>query len=149
LRSISRETWIGIVSAAIGVAAMAVDHLLEAGGGFAADPPAFVASVALVLVVTAFVFGRVVPRVKADPEPPRAAIRPGFICAAIAVLLLPFTLWLGLPFPVAGGTLALGLIAREGERDRRRSATIMAAIGALVLMLGAAGYTAVAVDKLV
>jgi hypothetical protein len=148
LRAISREAWIGVVSAAIGVAAMAVDHLLEEGGGLAADPPAFVISVAVVLVATALVFGRVVRRVKADPAPPRAAIRPGFLCAAISVLAMPFTLWLGLPFPVGGGALALGLIAREGERDRRRSATIMAAIGALVLLLGAAAYATVAVDKL-
>jgi len=148
LRSISRETWIGIASAAIGVAAMAVDHLLEQGGGWAADPPAFLISAVLVLVVTAVVFGWVVRRVKADEAPARAAVTPGFVCAAVAVLTMPFTLWLGLPFPVGGGALALGLIAREGERDRWRSAPIMALIGALVVLVGAAAYAGVAVDKL-
>jgi hypothetical protein len=146
LRSVSREAWIGGVSAAVGIAAMAVDHLLEEEGGFAADPPAFLISTALVLVVTAFVFGRVVPRVKAGEDPARGAIRPGFVCAVVAVLGMPFTLWLGLPFPVGGGTLALGLIALEGER--RRSAAIMALIGALVVVLGAVAYATVAVDKL-
>jgi hypothetical protein len=146
LRPVSREAWIGGVSAAVGVAAMAVDHLLEEDGGFGADPPAFLISAALVLGVTAFVFGRVVPRVNAGENPARGAILPGFVCAGVAVLGLPFTLWLGLPFPVGGGTLALGLIALEGER--RRPAVIIALIGALVVVLGAVAYATVAVDKL-
>ena len=149
MRSVSRETWIGGVSAVIGIAAMAVDHLLEDTGGFEADTAAFVVTTALVLVVTAFVFGRVVPRVKAAADPARRAVTPGFVCAAIGVLGMPFTLWLGLPFPLGAGALAFGLMAREGEPARRRSATIMAVLGALVVLVGAATYVAVAVEKLV
>jgi hypothetical protein len=146
LRSISRETWIGGASAAVGIVGMAIDHLLEEGGGFAADPAAFVLTTVVVLAVTAFVFGRVVPRVKAGEAPAAAAITPGLVCSGVAVFTMPLTLWLGLPFPLGGGALALGLIAREGER--RRPATLMAVIGALVVLLGAAAYAVVAVDKL-
>jgi hypothetical protein len=148
LRAISRETWIGVGAAAIGIAAMAIDHLLEDSGSFDADRAAFVYTSALVLVVTGLVFGREVPRVKAQPSPPAGAITPGFVCASIAVLGMPFTLWLGLPFPLGGGALAFGLMAREGERRRRRSATIMAVLGAAVVALGAFAYAGVAIEKL-
>lgn len=144
--ALSRETWIGVAAAAIGIAAMAVDHLLEEAGGFAADPPAFVVTAVLVIVTTAFVFGRVVPRVKASDSPAERAIGPGFVCATVAVLGMPFLLWLGLPFPLGAGALALGLIARGGRRSR--SGTIMAVLGALVVLVAAAGYLTLAVDKL-
>jgi hypothetical protein len=146
LAALSRETWIGIGAAAIGIAAMAVDHLLEEDGGFAADPPVFFASSALVLAVTAYLFGRVVPRVQADDARPRRALTVGFVCALLAVVLIPLTLWLGVPFPLGAGALVLGLIAREGQR--KGSAWILIVIGAVVVLLGAVGYVIVAADKL-
>jgi hypothetical protein len=146
LRTLARETWIGVGAAALGIGAMAVDHLLEEGGGFAADPPTFVISAAIVLVATGLLFGRVIPGVKRSAEPANAAITPGFVCSAIGVFTLPLTLWLGFPFPVGAATLALGLIAREGTR--KRPALLMAVIGGLVVGLGAVGYAGVAVDKL-
>jgi hypothetical protein len=56
------------------------------------------------------------------------------------------TLWLGLPFILAGGGFELGLSARhEGPSPRATAAIIL---GALVLLGGAGVYLVQAVDKL-
>ena len=62
---VSGETIIGIGASALAVLAMAVDHLLEDGGGFAADPAAFVAGAGLSHALAAVVLGRVVWRAMA------------------------------------------------------------------------------------
>jgi hypothetical protein len=54
--------------------------------------------------------------------------------------------WLGLPFVLAGGGVALGLLGRDGTRGRAALAAI--ALGGLVIGLGAVGYGAQFVDKL-
>ena len=59
------------------------------------------------------------------------------MCSLLAVPLLAL-LFLGLPFPLAGAGIALGLLGREGTR--RRIATAAVAIGALVIALGAGAY---------
>jgi hypothetical protein len=123
---------------------MVVDHLLEEGGGLTADPPGFAIFTAVALVGAAVVFGVAVPRLRAG-SPERAA-KGAFVCSLLAVMALVFALWLGLPFVLGGGAVAVGLFALDGER--RRLATAAIAIGALVVLLGTAGYVAVAVDKL-
>jgi uncharacterized membrane protein len=63
---VSRETWIGAGATALAVAAMAVDHLWDEDGGFSADPAAFFLSCGLSLALGFYVFGRLVPRARAD-----------------------------------------------------------------------------------
>jgi hypothetical protein len=87
----------------LGLAAMAVDHLLGDDPGLE-DPPAFAISALVVLAVAGLLFGRVVPRAR-DPR------RAGFVVALIGVASLPL-IWLGVPFAVAPAAIALG---RKGE----------------------------------
>jgi hypothetical protein len=127
---------------------MAVDHLLgnESGdedAGFV-DPAAFAISAGLSLVVAAFLFGRVVPRARAD-GPDRAA-RVGFACSVVSVLPGIGFLWLGLPFVVAGAGVALGLVGLRGSRKRLAMAAVV--VGVIVIALGAGLYAATAVSKI-
>lgn len=55
-------------------------------------------------------------------------------------------LWLGLPFVLGGGGIALGLLGRHGERSRLATAAVV--LGALVVVFGAIAYAAQFVDKL-
>jgi hypothetical protein len=124
-----------LVSAGIclGLAAMAVDHLLGDDPGLE-DPPAFLISAAIILVTAALLFGLVVQRTR-DPR------RASFIVAALSVLSLPL-IWLGVPFAVAPAAIALG------DRGEGRLAIAAIAIGVLVLVLVTGAYVYSAVDKL-
>ena len=138
----SRETGIGVGVSALAVGAMAIDHLIgtedEPGEDPGlADPAAFLISVALSLILTAVLFGVVVRRAERD-DPDRAAGK-AIACALLAVPAMAL-LFLGLPFPLAGAGIALGLLGREGTR--RRIATAAVAIGAVVIALGAGAYIA-------
>ena len=121
---------------------MAIDHLVgteeEPGDDSGvADPAAFLISVVLSLALAALLFGIVVRRGARD-DPDRAA-RKAIACSILAVLAIAL-LFLGLPFPLAGAGIALGLLGREGSR--RRLATAAVAIGVLVIALGAGAYVA-------
>jgi hypothetical protein len=118
---------------ALGLAAMAVDHLLGDDPGLE-DPPTFLVSAAIVLVIAAVLFGFVVPRAH---DPPRT----GFIVAMVSLLSLPF-IWLGVPFAVAPAAIALGL------RGEGRLATAAIVIGAVVLLVVTGAYVVQAIDKL-
>lgn len=124
---------VAAVGIALGLAAMAVDHLLGDDPGLE-DPPAFAISALIVLAVAGLLFGRVVPRAR-DPR------RAGFIVALLSVASLPL-IWLGVPFAVAPAAIALG---RKGDG---RLSTAAVAIGVVVLLLVTAAYTYDAVDKL-
>jgi hypothetical protein len=137
----SRDTGIGIAVAALAVAAMAVDHLLGDDPGLE-DPFTFLLGSGLSLAVAAIVFAGVVPRAKAAGA--ERAARRALVCSVLSVVALPLV-WLGLPFPLAGGGIALGLTGRDGQRRRRATAAI--GIGAIVLLLGTAGYAGQAVQK--
>ena len=117
----------------LGLAAMAVDHLLGDDPGLE-DPPAFLISAAVILITAAVLFGLVVRRTR-DPR------RSGLIVAVLAVLTLPL-IWLGVPFAVAPAAIALGL------RGEGRTATAAVAIGVVVLSLATGAYVYSAVDKL-
>lgn len=138
--SISRGTGIGVAVSALTVGAMAIDHLVgtddESGDDQGlADPPAFLISVALSLTLAAFLFGVVVRRAaRGDPD---GAARKAIVCALLAVPAMA-VLFLGLPFPLAGAGVALGLLGREGTR--RRMATAAVAIGGFVIALGGGAY---------
>jgi hypothetical protein len=142
INRVSRETVIAIIVAAVVVTTMAIDHLIgtkdqpgdEEG---LADPAAFLLSVAVSLTLAAFLFGFVVRRSMRD-EPDRAA-KKAIVCALLAIPAIAL-LFLGLPFPLAGAAVALGLLGREGTR--RRLATAAVLIGALVLALGTGAYVA-------
>jgi hypothetical protein len=143
-RPLASETAIGAVATALAVAAMAVDHLLGDDPGLE-DPPAFLIAAGVSLVVAGIVFGLVVPRTRRDPSPGVRAARRGLVCAVLAVVSLPLV-WLGVPFPLASGAIALGLLGRAGERTRTATAAI--ALGVLVLALASVGYGVEAVRKL-
>ena len=141
MRPISRESKIGLAVSALTVGAMAVDHLIgtedEPGDDAGlADPAAFLISVALSLILAALLFGVVVRRAARDENPDRAAGK-AIACALLAVPAMAL-LFLGLPFPLAGAAIALGLIGREGTRSRIATAAV--AVGALVIALGAGAY---------
>jgi hypothetical protein len=139
-----RDAAVGVLTTALAIGAMAVDHLLGDDPGLE-DPPAFLIASFLSLVVAGIVFGLVVPRTRRDPARAVRAARRGLACAVLAVVTLPLV-WLGLPFPLAGGAVALGLLGRGGERTR--TATAAAALGALVLTLVSVGFGVEAVRKL-
>ena len=138
--ALSQQTTIGVGVSAIAVAAMSVDHLLGDDPGLE-DVPTFLLSSGLTLAVAAVVFGIVVPRAAADPV--RAAKR-GVVLSALSVLVI-VTIWLGLPFPIAGGGIALGLIGRRGSHRTR--ATVAVVLGAAVVLLGTVGYGVEAIRK--
>jgi hypothetical protein len=139
---ISRETGIGVAVSALAVGAMAIDHLIgtesepDDDPGLA-DPATFLISVALSLTLAALLFGVVVRRGARD-DPDRAA-RKAIACSLLAVPAIAL-LFLGLPFPLAGAGIALGLLGREGSR--KRLATAAVGIGALIIALGAGAYVA-------
>jgi hypothetical protein len=139
---VSRETGIGVAVSALAVGAMAIDHLIgtesepDDDPGLA-DPATFLISVALSLTLAALLFGVVVRRGARD-DPDRAA-RKAIACSLLAVPAIAL-LFLGLPFPLAGAGIALGLLVREGSR--KRLATAAVGIGALVIALGAGAYIA-------
>jgi hypothetical protein len=136
---------IAVAVAALAVAAMAVDHLLGDDPGLE-DPPAFLIASLLSLMLTGLLFGVLVPRTRAAPEAPERAAARGLACSILAVVTLPLALWLGLPFPLAGAGVALGLLGRTGRR--RRLAIASVAVGTAVLVLATGAYTYLAVDKL-
>jgi hypothetical protein len=117
----------------LGLAAMAVDHLLGDDPGLE-DPPAFLISAALILVVTTLLFVLVVRRTR---EPHRA----GLIVAVLGVASLPL-IWLGTPFAIAPAAIALG------PRGDGRRASAAVALGAVVLLLVTGAYVYDAIDKL-
>ena len=124
-----------LVSAGVclGLAAMAVDHLLGDDPGLE-DPPTFLISAAIILVIATLLFGLVVRRAR-DPR------RASFIVAVLSVLSLPL-IWLGVPFAVAPAAIALGL------RGEGRLAIAAITTGGLVLLLVTGAYVYSAVDKL-
>ncbi len=128
------EWTLASVGAALGLAAMAVDHLLGDDPGLE-DPPAFLISAAVILGIAALLFAGLLPRA-------RDRRRAGFIVALVAVASLPL-IWLGVPFVIAPAAIALGL------RGEGRLATAAIAIGVVVLSLVTAAYVYEAIDKLV
>jgi hypothetical protein len=130
---VSRETAIGMAVTALAIVAMAFDHLDVLGDDFPADPLAFVISSALSLFIAAIVFGIVIPRVKAAPDPAERAARRGIVWSVAAVVPGLGFVWLGVTFVLAGAGIALGLLGRRGER--KRLATAAVAVGAIALGL--------------
>jgi hypothetical protein len=136
---LSQETTIALAVSALGVAALAVDHLVGTEEGSdeesgLADPAAFLVGAAVTIALVVLVFGVVVRRARDDPD---VAARRAIVCSALAVPALALV-FLGLPFPLAGAGIALGLRGQEGLRSRRATAAIV--IGALVLAAISAGY---------
>ncbi len=124
---------------------MAVDHLLGEDPGLE-DPPAFLIASGISIALAAVVFGVVVPRTRAGSSALEHAASRGFACSALAFIALPVLLWLGVPFVLAGGGVALGRIGRQGPRKRLAVAAL--GLGAIVLVLGTLAYAYLAVEKL-
>ena len=123
---------------------MVVEHLLGDDPGLE-DPPAFLLSVAVILVVAYAVFGIALRRAQRDEAPAERAAGSAIVSSIMSLVTLPF-LFLGAPFVFAGGGVALGLMAWEGTR--RKLAATAIALGGLILALGTAAYTVEAVAKL-
>ena len=130
-RNLSSETRIGLFVGALAVTAMVVDHLIPG------DPIAFLVTSALALAVAAAIFGHVIPRTKAKPAASTLAAKRGTLCSLLAVLSIP-TLFVGLPFVLGGGGIALGLLGRDGERKRLAIAAVV--VGTLVVLFSAGVY---------
>jgi hypothetical protein len=141
----SRERRIGVVVTALALAAMAVDHLLDEDGGFTADPPAFAIAAAVCVILALLLFGALIPRVLARPDAAEQAATVGLALSLLAVATVP-VLFLGPPFLLGGGGVALGQVGRTGSRRRRATAAVV--LGAAVVILATAAYTVVAIDKL-
>ena len=112
--AISRETAIGIAVTALALVAMVFDHLLGDDPGLE-DPIAFIVAAVLTIACAFVVFGVVVPRTKRSAAPADRAATRGGVLAVISVLSVSL-IWLGVTFPIAGGTLALGLLGRDSSR---------------------------------
>jgi hypothetical protein len=132
----TREMAIGLAATALAVVAMAFDHLIDIEEGFPADPAAFAISVTLSLAVAGVVFLRVIPRTVAAPDSATLAGKRGLVCGLLSVPALALV-WLGVPFPLAGGAVALGLLGIRGARARFAWSAI--ALGVAVLALGVVG----------
>jgi hypothetical protein len=137
----TRAALIGVGATLLAVLAMVGDHLLGDDPGLE-DPAAFLISAALSVVAAALLFGLVVLRSTSVPE--RAAKR-ALVWGAIAVLTLPL-IFLGLPYVVAAGAIALGLIGLRSER--RRSAFAGIVLGSVVLLLAVLAAAIETVPKL-
>lgn len=142
----SRETWIGIAATALAVAAMAVDHLMGDDAPILEDPAAFLLASFLCVSLALYVFGRLVPRTKESQDAPVLAAKRGFALSVVAAVGMFLLFWLGVPFVLGAGGVALGLAGLAGER--RRLATAAAILGGVVVGLGTLGYAAQFVDKL-
>jgi len=125
---------IAVALVAVGVmAAMFYPYNQEDDGG----PRAVLVSSALMIAVTAALFGPVAARAGADPA--RAA-RTALVMTGVAVPSVLF-FWTGLPLVVGPATAFLGREARAASvtDGQRRSGTAAIVVGALCWMLGAAG----------
>jgi hypothetical protein len=96
------------------------------------DPIAFIAAAALTIAWALVVFGIVVPRTKRSAAPADRAATRGGVLAVVSVLGIAL-IWLGVIFPIAGGTLALGLLGRAG--NRRWLALLAIAVASIVLVV--------------
>lgn len=119
---------------------MAVDHLMGDDAATLEDPVTFAISVALCLGLAALVFRSLLPATKAETAPKRA-----FALSTLALVGGPLLFWLGLPFVLAGGGIALGL----RDAVRRRLALAAVVLGLVVIVVGFVGYGIQLVDKLV
>lgn len=130
-RNLSSETRVGLFVGALAVGAMVVDHLIPG------DPVAFLVTSTVALALAAAIFGHIIPRTKANPEASTLAAKRGTLCSLLAVLSIP-TLFVGLPFVLGGGGIALGLLGRDG--DRKHLAITAVVVGALVVLFSAGVY---------
>lgn len=140
-----RDIAIAVGATGLAIVAMGVDHLIGDEPGLA-DPPTFLIASGLSVALAALVFGRVIPRAKAPVAAAEREARDGLICSVLAVIPGITTFWLGLPFILAGGGVALGLSARHHAPSGRATAAVI--IGSLVFVGGAGAYLVQAVDKL-
>src|SRR5918994_838310 len=116
----SRIDWaLAGAGVALGLAAMAVDHLIGDDPGLE-DPPAFLISAAIILAITTLLFGRVVRRAR---DPSRASL----IVALLAVASLPL-IWLGVR---CSCDRQRGAVARDGRVHVRRDRQALDVIGRL------------------
>ena len=145
-RLLSRESWIGVGVTSLAVAAMAVDHLMGDDSPILEDPLTFAISALLCVALALIVFAWLVPRVKSAPAAEQRAATRAIALSVLAVIGIPLTFWLGLPFVLAGGGIALGLLGRRGERRTLALAGVV--VGSLVIALGVVGYGAQFIDKL-
>jgi hypothetical protein len=130
--SVSRETLIGLAAITLAVVTMTFDHLIGSDPGLE-DPVAFVITVSLSLALWGVLFGRVIPRTKTATNPGETAATRGLVCSLLALFPGVPTMFVGLPFVLSAGAIALGLLGRDSSKSGRARAAIV--IGSLVLAL--------------
>ena len=143
MRTFARERSTGVVTA-LALAAMAVDHLLDEDAGFTADPPAFAIAAAFASSSPSSSSGALIPRVLSRPDAAEQGATVGLALSLLAVATVP-VLFLGPPFVLGGGGVALG---RSETGSRRRLATAAVVLGAAVVIFATVAYAVVAIDKL-
>ena len=84
-------------------------------------------------------------QVRSAADSGERAAKTAIVLAGIAVVGIPLVFWLGLPFVLAGGGIALGLLGLGGRR--RRLALGAVTLGSVVIALGVVAYGAQLVDK--
>ena len=135
----SREAAIAAAVSVVVVGTMAIDHLVgtesEPGESGLADPPTFLLSVVLALLLVWLLFALVVRQ--AVREEPEESTLKAVALSLLAVLTLPL-LFLAVPFAFAGAGLALGLHAREGRRWVLGTAAVV--VGGVVIAVGVLAY---------
>jgi hypothetical protein len=135
---ISRETAIAIGVSILAVGAMAIDHLIGTESGadddFPVDLPAFLVGTAVSLALVAILFRVFIPpAVEAAPE---RAGRKAIVFSALSVPGLALV-FLGVPFPLAGAGIAIGLHGMEAREARLATAAVLLGGAVLVLCVGA------------
>lgn len=125
----TRERWIGVLAGllAVGLAVFGVY-------GDATAPQSQKNSlwqiVLLVLVVTAVVYGLILPwAVKRSPQ------KAGLIVSILGFLSIA-AFWSGLPVVLGGAGATLGVAGREQAAEKRGLATAALAIGAVTVVVG-------------
>ncbi len=89
------------------------------------------------MIIATIVFGFVIPRVKAGPNPAERAARQGIVWSVLAVVPGVALIWLGVTFVLAEAGIALGLLGRRGERKRLATTATVVGVVALVLSIAA------------
>ena len=126
LTGIANPRLVAPLTVAIAAAALAAANFSGNGENGGAGP--YAVSLAIAVLVTALMFGRVVPRALEGPRPARIAL----VIAGLSVLTC-VAFWSGLPQALAPAAIVLGLASpRSGESVAATGIASVAYVASLV-----------------